>query len=84
MSTGFTSYECVCGGTITEEWGCNYEEINCDKCKNPIAKDLVEHDENGEMTVLSGASIPMKEFASIPFSLEPLDFSKYNTDDWPF
>jgi hypothetical protein len=51
MSTGTITYECNCSGTITEEWGINYDEVSCDKCDNPIDKDCVEYHENGDMII---------------------------------
>lgn len=42
MGRGYTSYECKCGGTISEEWDCEGNSIKCDNCKSPYPKDKDE------------------------------------------
>ena len=40
LGIGYTSYECACGGMITECWDRISIHVQCDSCEDPIPKDL--------------------------------------------
>lgn len=39
--TGFTNYNCSCGGRVYEEWWEDGLAVTCSSCNNPFPKDLL-------------------------------------------
>jgi len=67
MSSGFTSYECVCGGIVQESWDSEGSQSSCDKCNHPYPKQQRD-DELAEIELMNKPELEKKK-ADIRLSL---------------